>query len=35
MEIPLLVIFDNIPCIIVRGLWPDFEATLESIRGEL
>ena len=29
MEISLLAIFDEIPCTIVQGLWPDFGATLK------
>ena len=27
LENSLLVISDKIPCTIVQGLWPDFEAT--------
>ena len=29
MENSLLAIFDEIPCTIVQGLWPDFRATLK------
>ena len=29
MENSLLVIFDEIPCTIVQGLWSDFGATLK------
>ena len=29
MEKSLLAIFDEIPCTIVQGLWPDFCATLK------
>ena len=29
MEISFLVIFGEIPCTIVQGLWPDFGATLK------
>ena len=29
MENSLLAIFDEIPCIIAHGLWPNFGATLK------
>ena len=29
MENSLLAIFGQIPCTIVQGLWPNFEATLK------
>ena len=29
MENSLLAIFDELPCTIVQGLWPDFGATLK------
>ena len=29
MKNSLLAIFDEIPCTIVQGLWPDFGATLK------
>ena len=29
MENSLLAIFDQIPCTIVHGLWPDFGVTLK------
>ena len=29
MENSLLAIFDQIPCTIAHGLWPDFGATLK------
>ena len=29
MEKSLIAIFDEIPCTIVQGLWPDFRTTLK------
>ena len=31
MKISLLAIFDEIPCTIAHGLWPDFGATLKIL----
>ena len=30
MENSLLAIFDEIPCTIIQGLWPNFRATLKN-----